>query len=72
MGDFYTSTHKYIKALIAENDKLRLLYGDKAKKLEFIKDYMNLEQIDYDAATYIVQKIERCRDTYSPPNRQKS
>lgn len=38
-----------------ENDRERLLYGDKAKKLEFIKDYMNLEQADYDVATHIIQ-----------------
>jgi len=55
MGDFQNSTNNYLEDILAENERERLLYGDKAKKLEFIKDYMNLEQADYETATHIIQ-----------------
>ena len=35
------------------------MYGEKAKKLHFMKDYMNEEQADYSEAQHIVDEIEK-------------
>ena len=47
MKDFLTDTDNYLRSVIEDNAENTLIYNEKAKKLNFIKEYMAQEQVDY-------------------------
>ena len=47
MENLNLNTDLFLKKLEDDNNREMLVYGEKAKKLSFIKEYMALESTDY-------------------------
>jgi hypothetical protein len=58
MSDFGGKTDAYLKRIIAEREENAIIFNQRTKKLNCVKDYMESEKVDYDMAVHAVNIIE--------------
>ena len=58
MNDTLTDTDTFLRGVVAESAENTLIYNEKARKLNYIKEYMAQEKADYEVAAHIVNHIE--------------
>jgi hypothetical protein len=57
-ANYELSTEEYLFQIRKDQHLNDLIYEEKAKKLSFIKEYMQQEKVSYEEASYIVDQIE--------------
>lgn len=53
-----TPTEQYLKEVIKSGEENTLIYDERAKKLNYIKEYMESEEVGYEEAALVVNQIE--------------
>lgn len=58
MSEFETDTDSYLKKVVAEREENMVIYSQRTKKLNCVREYMEQEKVDYDMAIHAVTVID--------------
>lgn len=58
MSKFETDTDAYLKKVIAEKEENTMIYSQRTKKVNCVREYMEQEKVDYDTAVHAVTIID--------------
>lgn len=67
MSDFETDTDSYLKQVVSERQENTLIYGQRTKKVNCVKEYMEQEKVDYDVAIHAVNAIDATHKKEAKP-----
>ena len=70
MRDTTNDTDSYLANVLKENEDNTLIYNEREKKLNYIKEYMLQEKVDFDVASHIVNEIEAKDKTKKPVKKE--
>lgn len=58
MAKLQTDTDAYLRNVIAQKDANTMIYSQRTKKINCIREYMEQEKVDYDMAVHAVTIID--------------
>lgn len=58
MSKFGTDTDAYLRKVVAEKDENTMVYSQRTKKINCVREYMEREKVDYDVAVHAVRVID--------------
>jgi hypothetical protein len=58
MSKLGTDTDAYLRKVVAEKDENTMIYSQRTKKVNCVREYMEREKVDYDMAIHAVTAID--------------